>query len=128
MTREHHFLPIIGKAHVAYISNGKLIGLSKLNRIVQYCAGKPQVQERLTEGIADALKKVPGTQDVAVIIDAVHLCVTMRGINDTNSSTITSYFGGKFQNEDVKTEVLLSVKEFLNRNVEVSQRIIQACF
>ncbi|HET9824729.1 MAG TPA: GTP cyclohydrolase I FolE [Chitinophagaceae bacterium] len=107
---EHHFLPIIGKAHIAYISNGKIIGLSKLNRIVHYYASKPQVQERLTEEIANALKKALGTEDVAVIIDAVHLCVTTRGVNDTNCSTVTSYFGGKFHNEDVKTEVLISIR------------------
>src|SRR5437667_2718 len=82
----------------------KIIGLSKLNRIVQYCAKKPQVQERLTEEIASALKQALNTQDVAVIIDATHLCVSMRGVNDVNSTTITSHFGGKFQNEDLKTE------------------------
>ena len=107
---EHHFLPIIGKAHLAYISKGKIMGLSKLNRLVQYYAKKPQVQERLTEEIANALKETLKTQDVAVMIDAVHLCVAMRGVNDTNSSTITSHFGGKFQNEDLKTEFLIAVK------------------
>lgn len=107
---EHHFLPIVGKAHVAYVSNGNIIGLSKLNRIVQYHARKPQLQERLTEEIANSLKETLKTQDVAVLIDAVHLCVSMRGVNDTNSSTITSYFGGKFQKDDIKTEFLLAVK------------------
>jgi GTP cyclohydrolase I len=107
---EHHFLPIIGKAHVAYISSGKIIGLSKLNRIVQFHSRKPQVQERLTEEIAASLKQALKTQDVAVMIDATHYCVAMRGVNDTNSSTVTSHFGGRFQNEDVKSEFLLSVK------------------
>jgi GTP cyclohydrolase IA len=107
---EHHFLPIIGKAHVAYISSGKIIGLSKLNRIVQFHAKKPQVQERLTEEIAASLKQALNTQDVAVMIDATHYCVAMRGVNDTNSSTVTSHFGGRFQNEDVKSEFLLSIK------------------
>ena len=96
---EHHFVPIIGKAHVAYISSGKVIGLSKLNRIVQYYAKRPQVQERLTNQIAEELKIILNTEDVAVIIDAKHLCVSSRGIKDNTSSTVTSYFGGKFQNE-----------------------------
>jgi len=95
-TCEHHFVPIIGKAHVAYISSGKVIGLSKLNRIVQYYAQRPQVQERLTNQIADELKKVLDTENVAVIIDANHLCVSSRGIKDTSSSTITAYYGGLF--------------------------------
>lgn len=93
---EHHFVPIIGKAHVAYISSGKVIGLSKLNRIVQYYAKRPQVQERLTNQIAEDLKRILGTEDVAVIIDAKHLCVSSRGIKDDTSATVTSYYGGKF--------------------------------
>ncbi|RNC86542.1 MAG: GTP cyclohydrolase I FolE [Winogradskyella sp.] len=93
---EHHFVPIIGKAHVAYISSGKVIGLSKLNRIVQYYAKRPQVQERLTEQIANELKTVLETEDVAVIIDAKHLCVSSRGVKDDTSSTVTTYYGGKF--------------------------------
>lgn len=93
---EHHFVPIIGKAHVAYISSGKVIGLSKLNRIVQYYAKRPQVQERLTNQIAEDLKHILGTEDVAVIIDAKHLCVSSRGIKDESSATVTSYYGGKF--------------------------------
>ena len=96
---EHHFVPIIGKAHVAYISSGKVIGLSKLNRIVQYYAKRPQVQERLTNQIAEELKIILNTEDVAVIIDAKHLCVSSRGIKDDTSSTVTSYFGGKFQDQ-----------------------------
>jgi GTP cyclohydrolase I len=93
---EHHFVPIIGKAHVAYISSGKVIGLSKLNRIVQYYAKRPQVQERLTNQIAEDLKQILGTEDVAVIIDAKHLCVSSRGIKDESSATVTSYYGGQF--------------------------------
>jgi GTP cyclohydrolase I len=93
---EHHFVPIIGKAHLAYISSGKVIGLSKLNRIVQYYAKRPQVQERLTNQIANELKSVLGTEDVAVIIDAKHLCVSSRGIKDDTSTTITSFYGGAF--------------------------------
>ncbi|MGB5463892.1 MAG: GTP cyclohydrolase I FolE [Aureibaculum sp.] len=95
---EHHFVPIIGKAHLAYISSGKVIGLSKLNRIVQYFAKRPQVQERLTNQIANELKTVLETEDVAVIIDAKHLCVSSRGIKDDTSATVTSYFGGDFNN------------------------------
>ena len=93
---EHHFVPIIGKAHVAYISSGKVIGLSKLNRIVQYYAKRPQVQERLTNQIAEDLKTILDTDDVAVIIDAKHLCVSSRGIKDDTSATVTTYYGGQF--------------------------------
>lgn len=103
---EHHFVPIIGKAHVAYISSGKVIGLSKLNRLVQYYAKRPQVQERLTMQIAEDLKSSLGTEDVAVLIDAVHLCVSSRGVQDTNSSTITSHFSGKFKNEATRSEFI----------------------
>lgn len=107
---EHHFVPIIGKAHVAYISKGKVIGLSKINRLVQYYSKRPQVQERLTNEIAEGLKKAIGTEDVAVLIDAVHLCVASRGIRDTNSSTITAHYSGKFINEETKNEFLALVK------------------
>jgi GTP cyclohydrolase I len=93
---EHHFVPIIGRAHLAYISSGKVIGLSKLNRIVQYYAKRPQVQERLTNQIARDLVEILETEDVAVIIDAKHLCVSSRGIQDDTSSTVTSYYGGVF--------------------------------
>jgi GTP cyclohydrolase I len=96
---EHHFVPIIGKAHIAYISSGKVIGLSKLNRIVQYFAKRPQVQERLTNQIANELKLALNTEDIAVIIDAKHLCVSSRGVKDDTSTTITSYYGGKFKKE-----------------------------
>lgn len=103
---EHHFVPIYGKAHVAYISSGKVIGLSKLNRIVQYYAKRPQVQERLTVQIANELKEVLETEDVAVVIDAKHMCVHSRGIQDTGSSTITSFYGGKFENDTTRREFL----------------------
>lgn len=95
---EHHFVPIIGKAHIAYKSSGKVIGLSKINRIVQYYAKRPQVQERLTNQIANELKTVLETEDVAVIIDAKHLCVSSRGVKDDTSATVTTYFGGEFNN------------------------------
>ena len=107
---EHHFVPIVGKAHVAYISKGKVIGLSKLNRLVQFYAKRPQLQERLTVQISEGLKKAIGTEDVAVLIDAVHLCVASRGIKDTSSSTITSQYSGKFINEETKNEFLALVK------------------
>jgi GTP cyclohydrolase I len=103
---EHHFVPIIGKAHVAYISNGKVIGLSKLNRIVQFFAKRPQVQERLTIQIAEELKRVMETDDVAVLIDAVHLCVSSRGVQDFNSATVTSSYSGAFNNEATRNEFL----------------------
>jgi GTP cyclohydrolase I len=103
---EHHFVPIVGKAHVAYFSNGKVIGLSKLNRIVQYCSRRPQVQERLTVQIAAMLKEVLDTENVAVLIDAFHHCVSSRGIRDVNSSTITAEYCGKFVNNEIKNEFL----------------------
>ncbi|MDD3722378.1 MAG: GTP cyclohydrolase I FolE [Lutibacter sp.] len=103
---EHHFLPIIGSVHVAYISSGKVIGLSKINRLVQYYAKRPQVQERLTNQIAEGLKKALNSEDVAVIIEAVHLCVSARGIKDTNTKTITAHYSGKFQDEKTKTEFI----------------------
>lgn len=101
---EHHFVPIVGKAHVSYISSGNVIGLSKINRIVQYYAKRPQVQERLTMQIGKELSKVLETDDVAVIIDAKHLCVSSRGVEDRNSSTVTSFYGGKFELEAVKNQ------------------------
>jgi len=108
---EHHFVPIIGKAHIAYISSGKVIGLSKLNRIVQYYAKRPQVQERLTNQIAEDLKNTLQTDDVAVIIDAKHLCVSSRGIKDDTSATITSYYGGKFNTPTKINELLNYLKD-----------------
>lgn len=102
---EHHFVPIIGKAHVAYISSGKVIGLSKLNRIVQYYAKRPQVQERLTNQIANELKQILDTEDIAIIIDAKHLCVSSRGIKDDTSATVTSYYGGVFNTPEKIAEL-----------------------
>ncbi|MBL7910551.1 MAG: GTP cyclohydrolase I FolE [Bacteroidia bacterium] len=108
---EHHFVPIIGKVHVAYISsNNKVIGLSKINRLVEYFAKRPQVQERLTNQIATKLKSVLNSEHIAIVIDAVHLCVSSRGIKDTNSSTITSHYSGKFQDEKLKMEFLALIK------------------
>jgi len=103
-TCEHHFLPIIGKAHIAYISSGKVIGLSKLNRIVRHFAKRPQVQERLTIQIADYLAKVLQTEDIAVMIDAAHYCVVSRGIEDIQSSTITTEFKGNFLNTELQNQ------------------------
>lgn len=107
---EHHFVPIIGRAHVAYISNGKVVGLSKINRIVQYFAKRPQVQERLTKQIAEELKKVLETEDVAVVIEADHLCVAARGVGDVNSSTVTMEYCGKFEETSVREEFLGHVR------------------
>jgi len=109
-TCEHHLLPIVGRAHVAYISNGTVVGLSKMNRIVDYFAKRPQVQERLTMQIVQELKKVLNTEDVACVIDAKHLCVNSRGIRDIESSTVTSEFGGKFKEENVRREFLDYIK------------------
>lgn len=103
---EHHFLPIYGKAHVAYFSSGQVIGLSKINRIVDYFARRPQVQERLTVQIANELKKVLKTDDVAVVIDAKHMCVSCRGIKDQGSSTVTAEYSGKFKDKNVREEFL----------------------
>jgi GTP cyclohydrolase I len=105
-TCEHHLLPIVGKAHIAYISNGNVVGLSKMNRIVQYYAQRPQVQERLTIQIVRELQNVLNTKDVACVIDAKHLCVNQRGIKDISSSTVTCEFGGVFKNESKKQEFL----------------------
>ncbi|MCR5888851.1 GTP cyclohydrolase I FolE [Hymenobacter sp. J193] len=104
---EHHFVPIIGKAHVAYLPGENVVGLSKLNRVVQYYARRPQVQERLTRQIAEELKRSLHTEDVAVLIEADHLCVMSRGVNDTSSSTITAEYGGRFaQSEQYRAEFL----------------------
>ncbi len=105
-TCEHHLLPIVGRCHVAYISNGSVIGLSKMNRIVDYFARRPQVQERLTMQIVQELQSVLGTHDVACVIDAKHLCVNSRGIRDIESSTVTSEFGGKFKDQHIRREFL----------------------
>jgi len=109
-TCEHHLLPIVGKAHVAYISNGTVVGLSKMNRIVDYFAKRPQVQERLNIQIVRELQKVLATKDVACVIDAKHLCVNSRGIRDIESSTITAEYGGKFKEDSVRQEFL----EYIN--------------
>ena len=109
-TCEHHFLPIVGRAHVAYISNGTVVGLSKMNRIVDHFAKRPQVQERLTIQIVEELQKVLNTKDVACVIDAKHLCVNSRGIRDIESSTVTSEFGGKFKEKNTKREFLDYIK------------------
>jgi len=103
---EHHFVPIYGKAHVAYFSSGKVIGLSKINRIVQYFSKRPQVQERLTVQIGKEMERVLHAEDVAVVIDANHMCVASRGVGDTNSKTGTAYFSGKFRDENIKREFL----------------------
>lgn len=105
---EHHFVPIYGKAHVAYISNGSVIGLSKINRIVQYFSKRPQVQERLTMQVGNELKKALGTEDVAVIMDAYHMCVSSRGVQDTNSTTVTSFYSGKFERDEQSRNEFLS--------------------
>ncbi len=110
-TCEHHFLPIYGVAHVAYIANGKVVGLSKLNRLVQHFAKRPQVQERLTMQIANSLKELLGTEDVAVYIDAKHMCVQTRGVEDVGSSTVTSEYTGQFLNENVRNEFLQSIRK-----------------
>lgn len=109
-TCEHHLLPIVGRAHVAYISNGTVVGLSKINRIVDYFAKRPQVQERLTIQIVEELQNVLDTKDVACVIDAKHLCVNSRGIRDIESSTVTSEFGGKFKDKQTRQEFLDYIK------------------
>lgn len=103
---EHHFVPIIGKVHVAYYPNKKVIGLSKINRLVNYYARRPQVQERLTVEIAEGLMEILGHEDVAVVIEADHLCVASRGIQDTNSKTVTAQYFGKFEDQKVQEEFL----------------------
>ncbi|VAW16749.1 GTP cyclohydrolase I type 1 [hydrothermal vent metagenome] len=105
-TCEHHLLPIVGRAHIAYVSNGTVVGLSKMNRIVDYFSKRPQVQERLNIQIVRELQKVLGTDDVACVIDAKHLCVNSRGIRDIESSTVTAEYGGKFKDEAVRREFL----------------------
>ena len=109
-TCEHHLLPIFGKAHLAYISNGTVVGLSKMNRIVDYFAKRPQVQERLTLQIVEELKKILGTENVACVIDAKHLCVNSRGIRDISGSTVTAEFGGVFKDKEKKREFLDYIK------------------
>ncbi len=103
---EHHFVPIYGNAHVAYMSSGKVIGLSKLHRVIEYFSKRPQVQERLTMQIAKELQSILATENVAVVMDAKHMCVSSRGVKDVTSSTVTSFFGGKFKEEQTKQEFL----------------------
>lgn len=109
-TCEHHFLPVTGKAHIAYIPSAKVIGLSKINRLVRYFAKRPQVQERLTNQLANELKDTLGTEDIAVVIDAVHSCVAARGVEDQGSTTVTSYFSGKFNREETKNEFMAMIR------------------
>ncbi len=113
-TCEHHLLPIVGKAHIAYISNGSVVGLSKMNRIVDYFAKRPQVQERMNIQIVRELQEVLGTEDVACVIDAKHLCVNSRGIRDVDSSTVTAEYGGRFKEEALRKEFL----EYINMDTE----------
>lgn len=113
-TCEHHLLPIVGKAHIAYISNGSVVGLSKMNRIVDYYAKRPQVQERMNIQIVRELQQVLGTKDVACVIDAKHLCVNSRGIRDVDSSTVTAEYGGRFKEEGLRREFL----EYINLETE----------
>jgi GTP cyclohydrolase I len=107
---EHHFVPIVGKAHCAYISNGKVVGLSKINRIVEHYAKRPQVQERMTKQIAKHLQEALGTEDIAVLIEAEHMCVSMRGVEHSGVVTITSEYGGKFKDDATRKEFLRYVK------------------
>jgi GTP cyclohydrolase I len=107
---EHHFVPIVGKAHVAYFPSDKVIGLSKLNRVVKYFCRRPQVQERLTMDVANSLKEILQTQDIAVMIEAKHFCVAARGIEDSKSATVTSHFGGKFCLQENKRSFYESLK------------------
>lgn len=107
---EHHFVPFFGKAHIAYINNGQVVGLSKLNRIVDFFAKRPQVQERLTMQIGKELEHILGTHNIAVLIEAKHLCVASRGIKDDSSTTITAYYNGTFLDNDKKEEFLKYVK------------------
>ena len=111
---EHHFVPFFGKAHVAYIPNENVIGLSKLNRLVKYYAQRPQVQERLTQQIAKDLQETLDTEDVAIVLEARHLCVSSRGVEDTSSSTVTCFYGGVFKNKETKEELfaLLNTNKF----------------
>jgi GTP cyclohydrolase IA len=108
---EHHFVPFMGKAHVGYFSSGKVIGLSKINRVVHYFCNRPQLQERLTLQIIHELKDMIGTEDIAVLIKAKHMCVASRGIQDDSTNTITAEYFGKFNDPDVKSEFLKLVGE-----------------
>lgn len=106
---EHHLVPFFGVAHVAYFPQQHIVGLSKINRLVQYLAKKPQVQERLTSEIGKELQRALRTNDVAVVLEAQHLCIASRGVEDTKSITRTSFFSGKFTDREVKEEYLGSI-------------------
>lgn len=105
---EHHFVPIVGYCHIAYIPGERVIGLSKLNRIAEYYARRPQVQERLTRQIRSTLSEVLNTENVAVVIDALHFCVRMRGIQDRDALTRTVDLGGKFRAGDERRDLFAS--------------------
>lgn len=111
---EHHILPFFGKAHVAYIPNGYIVGLSKIPRIVDIFARRLQVQERLTEQILDCINTTLKPQGVAVVIEAAHMCMMMRGVQKQNSVTTTSGFRGAFQNIETRTEFLKLISEKLS--------------
>ncbi|NME68541.1 GTP cyclohydrolase I FolE [Flammeovirga aprica] len=108
---EHHFLPIVGKAHIAYISSGKVIGISKINRIVEYYGKRPQVQERMTLQVYNELKEALKTESIIVVVDAEHLCVSSRGVKDKTSSTVTMEYGGKFNDVSYREEFLRLLKD-----------------
>lgn len=110
---EHHFIPIIGVAHVSYIPNKKVLGLSKLNRLVDYYGKRPQVQERLTDQIACKLKEILETENVAVVVDAMHTCVRTRGIKDSNSYTRTSSLGGVYLKPEARAELFNSLPKLV---------------
>ena len=107
---EHHFLPFVGHAHLGYISNGKIIGLSKLNRLVKFFSKRPQIQERLTKEIFDELKNILDTESVIIIIKAKHLCVSCRGVEDTSSTTITMEYGGDFNIKSKREQFIALTK------------------
>jgi GTP cyclohydrolase I len=117
---EHHFVPFIGKVHIGYFSDGHIIGLSKINRLVDFYAKRPQVQERLTVQIASGLKEMLGHDNVAVVVDAVHLCVASRGVKDTNSSTLTSNYSGRFKDADTRAEFISLLYGTKNLNYGIS--------
>ena len=110
-TCEHHFLPIVGKAHIGYVSSGKVIGLSKLNRIVDYYSRRPQVQERLIMQIFNELKTVLETDNVIVVMEATHLCVSSRGIKDESSYTSTIQYGGVFNEKENRNDFFNLIKQ-----------------
>ncbi len=121
---EHHFLPILGRTHVAYIPQKKIIGLSKINRLVNYCASQPQVQERLTMQILQEMQSALGIQDVAVRVDATHLCVTLRGIKDQHSSTTTTEYSGKFLQKEYRKEFLYLIGQNSETALQPNQNVI----